>query len=146
MGRVIGSEREKMQNKSLAKDYAERAQIRVGAVEYLYSQKAWADVVRESQEVVELVLKALLRHCHIDVPRIHDVSGILENEKKHIPATLHKDLDKICAISRSLRRDRELAYYGSEDLTPSEFYKESDAIEALKSAKFVVEKIVSVIL
>ncbi|KYG64705.1 hypothetical protein AZI86_10870 [Bdellovibrio bacteriovorus] len=135
-----------MQNKGLAKDYAERAQIRLGAVEYLYSKKAWADVVRESQEVVELVLKSLLRHCHIDVPRIHDVSGILQEEKARMPTVLHKDLDKICSISRSLRRDRELAYYGSEDLTPSEFYKEEDATEALKSAKFVVDRVVKVIL
>ena len=135
-----------MQNKGLAKDYAERAQIRLGAVEYLYSKKAWAVVVRESQEVVELVLKSLLRHCYIDVPRIHDVSGILQEEKARVPAVLHKDLDKICSISRSLRRDRELAYYGSEDLTPSEFYKEEDATEALKSAKFVVDRVVKVIL
>lgn len=134
-----------MQNKSLTVDYIRRAQVRIGAVEYLYSKKSWADVVRESQETVELALKALLRHAHIDVPRIHDVSGILEQEKDKMPKILLKDLDKLCAISRSLRRDRELAYYGSEDLTPSEFYKETDANEALKSARFVVEKVLSVI-
>jgi HEPN domain-containing protein len=44
-------------------------------------------------------------------------------------------------ISRQLRRDRELAYYGSEDLTPSEFYKLKDAKEALASAKYVVESV-----
>ncbi len=135
-----------MQNKSLTRDYLERAQIRLGAVEYLYSKKAWADVVRESQEIVELALKALLRHSHIEVPRIHDVSGILENEKSKLPALLQKDIDKMSSISRSLRRDRELAYYGSEDLTPSEFYKESDAKEAFQSAKFVVERICEVVL
>lgn len=130
-----------MQNKSLVKDYIERAQVRIGAVEYLFSKKAWADVVRESQEIVELALKALLRECHIDVPRIHDVSGILTQEESKLPPEIKKDLEKICDISRSLRRDRELAYYGSEDLTPSEFYKEKDAKEALSSARFIVEKI-----
>lgn len=130
-----------MQNRSLVQDYIERAQVRIGAVEYLFSKKSWADVVRESQEIVELALKALLRDCNIDVPRIHDVSGILSEEKRKLPASIHKDLEKICEISRSLRRDRELAYYGSEDLTPSEFYKEKDAKEALESAQFVVKSV-----
>lgn len=130
-----------MQNKSLTKDYIERAKVRVGAVEYLYSKKAWADVVRESQEIVELALKALLRSCHIEIPRIHDVSNILTEEQKKLPASIKKDLEKICDISRNLRRDRELSYYGSEDLTPSEFYQEKDAKEALESAKFIVKKV-----
>ena len=134
-----------MKNKGLVKDYIERARIRIGAVEYLYSKNSWADVVRESQEIVELALKALLRECHIEVPRIHDVSGILTQEKEKLPAALHKDLEKICDISRSLRRDRELAYYGSEDLTPSEFYQEKDAKEALLSAHFVVDKVSQVL-
>ncbi|NUN07081.1 MAG: HEPN domain-containing protein [Bdellovibrio sp.] len=134
-----------MQNRSLVQDYIERAQVRIGAVEYLFSKKSWADVVRESQEIVELALKALLRDCNIDVPRIHDVSGILTEEKRKLPAAIHKDLDKICDISRSLRRDRELAYYGSEDLTPSEFYKEKDAKEALESAQFVVKTVSQVL-
>ncbi len=130
-----------MQNKSLVKDYIERAQIRIGSVEYLFSKKSWPDVVRESQEIVELALKALLRASRVDVPRIHDVSEILIQEETKLPKEIKKDLEKICDISRSLRRDRELAYYGSEDLTPSEFYKEKDAKEALESAKFVVQRI-----
>lgn len=128
-----------MQNKSLIKDYIDRAGVRVGAVEYLYSKKAWADTVRESQEIVELALKALLRDCFIDIPRIHDVSAILTEEKEKLPKEIQKDLEKICDISRRLRRDRELAYYGSEDLTPSEFYQEKDASEALGFAKFIVD-------
>jgi HEPN domain-containing protein len=36
-----------------------------------------ADVVGESQEIVELALKGLLRSCGIDPPRIHDVSDVL---------------------------------------------------------------------
>jgi len=128
-----------MQNKSLIRDYIQRADVRLGAVEYLYSKKAWADTVRESQEVVELALKALLRDCYIDIPRIHDVSAILSDEKAKLPPGIQKELEKICDISRSLRRDRELAYYGSEDLTPSEFYREKDAKEALASARFIVQ-------
>ncbi len=134
-----------MQNKSLVKDYIDRAQIRLGSVEYLYSKKSWADVVRESQEIVELALKALLRFSHIDVPRIHDVSGILTEEKAKLPKDIEAHLEKLCDISRSLRRDRELAYYGSEDLTPSEFYQQKDAKLAMESAHFVVEKVFQVV-
>jgi HEPN domain-containing protein len=39
-----------------------------------------ADVVGESQEIVELALKGLLRSCGIDPPRIHDVSDVLVAE------------------------------------------------------------------
>lgn len=130
-----------MKNKSLSQDYINRAEIRLGAVEYLYSKKAWADVVRESQEIVELALKALLRECHIEVPRIHDVSSILIDEKSKMPSLIKDRIEKMSEISRQLRRDRELAYYGSEDLTPSEFYKLKDAKEALTSAKYVVESV-----
>ncbi|MGH9341962.1 MAG: hypothetical protein ACRD1R_20830 [Acidobacteriota bacterium] len=38
-------------------------------------------------------------------------------------------------------RDRELAFYGSEDLTPSEFYDQADAQKALEGAKWVVEAV-----
>ncbi len=38
---------------------------------------------------------------------------------------------------RSLRRDRELAFYGSEDLTPSDFYTREDAAAAPASAGLV---------
>ena len=48
-------------------------------------------------------------------------------------------LNNLMDISRDLRRDRELAFYGSEDLTPSDFYKQSDATSALERARLVVD-------
>lgn len=128
-----------MQNKSLAFDYIERANKRLSALAALYKEESWADVVRESQEVVELALKALLRNFQIEVPRVHDVSGILEAEVSRFPSALQKNIPKYMKISKSLRRDRELAFYGSEDLTPREFYKKSDAEEAKDSAEWVVK-------
>ena len=44
-----------MQNKTLAFDYIERARKRLSALQALYNEEAWADVVRQSQEVVEAV-------------------------------------------------------------------------------------------
>ena len=93
--------------------------------------------MRESQEVVEITLKALLRMSRIEVPRIHDVSPVLEQNQNRLSAKIVEHLSELMRISKSLRRDRELAFYGSEDLTPSEFYTETDATTALREAHFV---------
>jgi HEPN domain-containing protein len=125
-----------MQNRDLARDYIKRAEIRLSALDVLYAKESWADVVRESQEAIELALKAMLRSHGIEVPRVHDVSKIIEEERARLPKQL--DLKKLAAISKDLRRDREIAFYGSEDLTPSEFYSKEDGTRAIESAKYVV--------
>ena len=79
-------------------------------------------------------MKALLRHNNVLPPRVHDVSPALEENLELFPKKTHKDIAKLIKYSRTLRRDRELAYYGSDDLTPSEFYKKEDAISAKKMA------------
>lgn len=38
-------------------------------------------------------------------------------------------------VSKLLRKDRELAFYGSEDVTPSSFYERGDAEEAIAMAR-----------
>ncbi len=127
-----------MQNQNLAKDYIRRARIRLGAVQYLYDNASYADVVREAQEAVELALKALLRTFGIEPPRIHDVSALLTQEKQRFPPPVQDVLAELTRVSREMRRDRELAFYGSEDLTPSDFYTEADAAKALRDARMVV--------
>ena len=128
-----------MQNRDLAKDYIKRSEIRIFALEVLHAKESWADVVRESQEAIELALKAMLRSAGVEVPRIHDVSKIIEEEKNRLPNKL--DLKKLASISKELRRDREISFYGSEDLTPSEFYSREDADRALGFAKYVVQEV-----
>ena len=124
-----------MQNRTLVQDYVRRAGKRLLAVEVLYREASWPDVVRESQEIVELSLKALLRAYDVEVPRIHDVSGALDAERARFPAGVQASLEFLIKASKTLRRDRELAFYGSEDLTPSEFYAESDARTAMELAR-----------
>jgi HEPN domain-containing protein len=124
-------------NDALAFDYLKRAGNRLRALETLMEAQSWADVVREAQEIVEITLRALLRACRIEAPRIHDVSPILLENRERLPAGINDRLDELVGISRSLRRDRELAFYGSEDLTPSEFYKEKDAMDAFAQARTV---------
>jgi len=128
-----------MTNRDLAADYVRRADIRLRAVDVLFEAASWADVVRESQEVVELALKGLLRHFAVEAPRIHDVSEVLLAQRERLPAAMQPELERLAAISRELRRDRELAFYGAEDLTPSAFYSRADAEKARDGARFVVQ-------
>lgn len=130
-----------MRNPDLARDYLSRATIRLRSLDVLFEGESWADVVRESQEIVELALKALLRTAGIDPPRVHDVSGVLLAERERMPPDLREDIDGLAEISHRLRRDRELAFYGAEDLTPSGFYSRADAEEAREGARTVVEAV-----
>lgn len=127
-----------MRNRDLAADYVRRAQVRVRALDVLFDGQSWADVVQEAQEVVELALKGLLRAAGVDPPRIHDVADVLLAEHDRLPAALHGEVDRLAEASRGLRRDRELAFYGAEDLTPSDFYRKADAVQAREAARLVV--------
>lgn len=128
-----------MINRDLVQDYIMRCRSRYRALELYFSDENFADVVRESQELVELALKAVLRSSNIDPPRIHDVSQIFEENKERLPDVFQKHLRKVIQISHSLRRDRELAFYGTEDLTPSQFYKREDAEQALMWARQLLD-------
>ena len=127
-----------MRNLDLAKDYLLRAAGRLKAVDTLLAERMWADVVRECQEVVELALKGLLRYHDIEVPPVHDVSEVLEDNSARFPRIVQETLDELMEISQELRRDRELAFYGSEDITPHSFYKEKHAKIARRRAGRVV--------
>ena len=130
-----------MRNRTLAVDHVRRAEARLKALDVLYEAESWADVVRESQEAVELALKGLLRAVGIDPPRVHDVADVLEAERERLPAALVGDIDRLAAASRGLRRDRELAFLGADDLIPSDFYREPDATEARHDARFIVNRV-----
>jgi len=127
-----------MRSPELAADYVRRAKARLAALDALFGGESWADVVRESQEVVELTLKGLLRAVGIEPPRIHDVSDVLAAERDRFPREIQPSLDALAAGSRTLRRDRELAFYGAEDLTPSGFYTRDDAVAAREIARTTV--------
>jgi HEPN domain-containing protein len=127
-----------MRNIDLAADYVGRAKIRLEALDVLFEHSSWADVVRESQEAVELALKGLLRAHGVEPPRIHDVSEVLLAERGRLPESLQGEVGDLASISRDLRRDRELAFYGAEDLTPSGFYTRADAEKARDGARRTV--------
>lgn len=127
-----------MRNTELAADYVRRATLRLRALDVLFEAESWADVVGESQEALELALKGLLRASGVEPPPIHDVADVLVAERHRLPPSLQEEVDRLAALSRDLRRDRELAFYGAEDLTPSRFYREPDAVRAREAARVAV--------
>jgi hypothetical protein len=69
---------------------------------------------------------------------VHDVSDVLLAERERLPRELAGQVARMVSVSRRLRRDRELAFYGAEDLTPSGFYTEEDARAARTDAEELV--------
>jgi HEPN domain-containing protein len=103
-------------------------------LEVLTDERAWSDVVREAQELVELALKAALRVVGIDPPKWHDVGPILVESARAFPEPFTSAIPRLAEISRWLRRERELAFYGDVDLVPTESYHEGDAARAMADA------------
>ncbi|MGC8650717.1 MAG: HEPN domain-containing protein [Hydrogenobaculum sp.] len=135
-----------MQRHRLVKDYLIRSEKRLKALEFLKSEQDYADVVREAQEVVELLLKALIMAYGLDIPKVHDVSKFIEENLNVFPDIISSNITKIKQISRTLRKEREISFYGMEDFIPSEEYTKEDAEQAINWAreiKDIVEKAIS---
>ena len=138
-----------MQRFKLVKDYLLRAEKRIKALEFLRSEGVYADVVRESQEVVELLLKGLIMAYGLEVPKVHEVSKYIEKNLDAFPSVIKENISKIKEISRSLRKERELAFYGLEDWIPLEEYNIEEADKAIgwaKEIKSIVEKALELVL
>ncbi len=121
----------------LIKDYLKRAEIRIKSLEFYREHQDYPDVVREAQEVVELLLKAILRHVGIEAPKIHDVSKVIEKHLQYMPLPIQKNIKEIKKISKGLRKEREICFYGADDFIPTEEYTQEDASVAIENAKFI---------
>jgi HEPN domain-containing protein len=97
-------------------------------------------VVRRCQEAVELALKGALRFAGIEVPHVHDVGIFLVEHAERLPAGIRDQLEQLKSVSRRLRQEREISFYGNEELAapPERLYSKSDAEEALGDARFVL--------
>jgi HEPN domain-containing protein len=136
-----------MMNKEAAHYSLQRAQVILDEAEHLRELGAWNLVVRRCQEAVELALKGALLWAGLSVPRIHDVGGVLRQHTRRFPTDFQQALSRLASISRSLRAEREVSFYGDEEsgLPPEMLYVAADADEALEKARFVtiqVEKLV----
>lgn len=123
---------------TLAEAYLFKATKRSHVLPIFLEEQSYSDVVREAQEAVELALKALLRHFGIDPPKQHDVGGLVVQYAGRLPARIAAKAERLAAISKRLRKERELAFYGDVDFIPTMEYTEDDARQALEEARYVV--------
>ncbi|MBO3839461.1 MAG: HEPN domain-containing protein [Thermoproteota archaeon] len=125
----------------LAEDYFKRARIRIKSAELAYSEESYPDVVRYSQECVELSLKAALRAVAVEYPKEHDMSRILRAVRERFPEWFKREVEKLGDVSRDLSDKRAPSLYGIETLgkAPSDIFDRSDAEKALSDAKYVLD-------
>ena len=125
----------------MAREFLERARSRLLAAEAAMERGDHPDVVRFSQECVELSLKACLRAVGIEYPKVHDVSDVLLASEDRFPGWMRSMLPRLAEISRDLAAKRSPAMYGLETLgrLPSELFDEGDAEEALEGARLSYE-------
>ncbi len=140
-----------MNNLALAKSNIRQARERIKHASEALESGNYPYVVRQCQEAVELSLKAALRLVGIEPPKWHDVGPILRREKSRFPQWFQELIDELASISRSLRKERELAMYGDEELgiPAEELYTRVDAEKALGDAIKVmraVEKLLNEVL
>jgi HEPN domain-containing protein len=125
----------------LARSYFLRCRKRRVALEALFGVDAYADVMREAQELVELGLKGLLRSTGIDPPKWHDVGKIMLDNAELFSAELQPDLQRMADISARLRKERELSFYGEIDFIPEENYSREDAVIVMAEVDWILERL-----
>lgn len=128
-----------MSPKDLSIAYAKKCVSRLKAIQVLKDDENYSDVVRESQEVVELASKGILRLALIDPPHRHDVAAELKEALRVIGKEYTEIIDEIIIANHWLRREREMAFYGADDFDPTEGYSIKDADRAFYYAKLTVE-------
>ncbi len=127
-----------MTGRSLAGSYMAKAVVRVTVLRQYHDAGDYSDVVREAQEAVELALKAVLRFCGVEPPKVHDVGALLREYADRLSGL---DVERMAAVSRALRKERELSFYGDLDYLPTEQYTRADAEQAMHDAAEVVKAV-----
>jgi HEPN domain-containing protein len=126
-------------SESLAVSYLKKATTRLKVLALLLEEGSYSDVVREAQELVELALKGMLRSVGIEPPKIHDVGKFLLEHQSRFHEDIRERLIHLAGISKSLRKDLELAFYGDIDFIPTEEYSITEAQQAYDGAKIVLD-------
>lgn len=128
-----------MTTDQLARSYLRKCRDRLAALEVLIARGAFSDVVRESQEIVELASKGILRYAGIDPPKIHDVGALLREHAALFPTVPSSEMERLAVASARLRKEREFSFYGDIDFIPTDAYTDSDAEWAAREARFAVD-------
>ena len=95
-----------MNSIELAKSNLRQALERLKHAEEAVEGGNYPYVVRQSQESVELALKAALRVVGVEPPKWHDVGPVIRRERSRFPDWFQREIDSVTSISRSLRNER----------------------------------------
>jgi HEPN domain-containing protein len=130
-----------MTSDRMARDYLQRARARRIAVDALFTARGYADVVRESQDVVELVLKGALRFVGVEPPKRHDVHVTVEEFIERFPPEWRRTVAELREALDRLAADRAPAFYGdeAEGVPASELFGEDDGRRAMTVADRLLE-------
>lgn len=128
-----------MNNFEMARAYVRGAEERLHHAREALERGNYPYVVRQSQESVELLLKAALRLVGLEVPKWHDMGPVLKREASRFPIWFREEIAELARISRKLRREREPSMCGDEEsgTPPDELYDRRDAEESLTQAEYV---------
>jgi HEPN domain-containing protein len=91
-----------MNAKALARDYLRKGKARRRALQVLFEEESYDDVVREAQAIVELILKGTLRFIGVDPRKRPDVGDTVKEFSYQLPESWRMRLDEIETISRTL--------------------------------------------
>jgi HEPN domain-containing protein len=97
-------------------------------------------MIRRSQEVVELTIKAFIKASGYEYPKVHDPAPLLTKICREKGVSIASaSLEKIQKISASLAEERAPAFYAERS------YSADEAQEAGKNAEFVFKALASLI-
>jgi HEPN domain-containing protein len=80
----------------------------------------------------------MLRFVGIEPPKYHDVGPLIIEHQERFKDISSEEVMKSAKISKKLRKERELAFYGDIDFIPTDEYTSEDAKEAIEGANYVV--------
>lgn len=123
----------------MAETYVGQANARLQTAGRACKARNYAFAVRQSQECVELSLKAALRLYGVEYPCEHDVKSVLSEVAHRFPKWFSEQVKEFGKISEQLAKVRGPSMYGDEEkgIPPTELFNKKQAQEALKDAKFV---------
>jgi HEPN domain-containing protein len=129
-----------MNLRKLAEDYIRRAEVRLESAKMALRSRDFPDVVRFSQESVELSLKAALRAYGVECAKEHDVGEVLVSVSERFPEWFREKAEDFAEISSDLASKRSAALYGLEleGKGPAELLGREEAVRALEDAERVV--------
>ncbi|MDW8073912.1 MAG: HEPN domain-containing protein [Nitrososphaerota archaeon] len=125
----------------LAADYLRRARSRLTDAESALKRGDYPEVVRYSQEAVEMSLKACLRLVGVEYPKEHHVGDVLKLQAERFPEWFRALVTDFDRISAELALKRAPSMYGIEasGKSPSDLFDKAEAETSLNSAKLVYE-------